>query len=68
MARATSSGSRAKGMRHSAAHPGFHAVQEHIAAEYGGNMKKAGAILGSKTRGASKAAKKRNPRLKRVKG
>lgn len=50
------------------AHPGFKAVQKKIAAKFGGNMKKAGAILASKTRDASAAAKKKNPRLKRVKG
>ena len=49
-------------------HPGFKAVQSKIATQYGGNMKKAGAILASKTRGASAAAKKANPRLNRVKG
>jgi len=52
----------------SKAHPGFKAVQKKIAAEYGGNMKKAGAILASKTRKASASAKKKNPRLRRVKG
>ena len=49
-------------------HPGFKAVQKKIAGEYGGNMKKAGAILASKTRNASAAAKKANPRLKKVRG
>lgn len=53
-------------MKHSKKHPGFKAVQKRIAKKYG--MKKAGAILASKTRHASKAAKKKNPRLKRVKG
>jgi hypothetical protein len=48
-------------------HPGFKAVQVKIASKYGGNMKKAGAILAASTRSASKAAKKKNPRLKRVK-
>lgn len=48
-------------------HPGFKAVQGKIEKE-GYNKKEAGAILASKTRGASKAAKKKNPRLKRVKG
>lgn len=48
------------------AHPGFKAVQKGIAKKYG--MKAAGAILASKTRGASAAAKKKNPRLKKVKG
>ena len=48
-------------------HPGFKAVQGKIEKE-GYSPKVAGAILASKTRGASKAAKKANPRLKRVKG
>jgi hypothetical protein len=46
-------------------HPGFKAVQKKIAKKYG--MKRAGAILASSTRKASPAAKKANPRLKRVK-
>ena len=46
-------------------HPGFKAVQKKIAKKYG--MKAAGAILASKTRSASKVAKKKNPRLKKVK-
>jgi hypothetical protein len=50
------------------AHPGFKSVQRKIANEYGGNMKKAGAILAASSRGASAKAKKKNPRLKRVKG
>jgi hypothetical protein len=50
------------------AHPGFKAVQKKIAQKYGGNMKKAGAILAASTRKASPAAKKKNPRLKKVKG
>jgi hypothetical protein len=54
--------------KHSAKHPGFKAVQKRIAKKYGGNMKKAGAILASATRGASKKAKKKNPRLKKVRG
>lgn len=48
-------------------HPGFKAVQKKIEGE-GYSKKAAGAILASKTRGASNAAKKKNPRLKRVKG
>lgn len=48
------------------AHPGFKAVQSKIAKKYG--MKKAGAILAAATRKASPAAKRKNPRLKRVKG
>lgn len=47
------------------AHPGFKAVQKKIAKKYG--MKVAGAILAKKTRGASAAAKKKNPRLTKVK-
>lgn len=47
-------------------HPGFKAVQKKIAKKYG--MKKAGAILASATRKASPAAKRRNPKLKKVKG
>ncbi len=47
------------------AHPGFRAVQKKIAKKYG--MKAAGRILASKTRSASKKAKRANPRLRRVK-
>jgi len=56
-------------------HPGFKSVQGSIAKRLedkgvskGEAKKRAGAILASKTRGASAAAKKKNPRLKRVKG
>jgi hypothetical protein len=49
----------------SSKHPGFKAIQGKIAKKYG--MKAAGAILASKTRGASASAKKKNPRLNRVK-
>lgn len=49
-------------------HPGFKAVQKKIAGKYGGNMKKAGAILAAATRKASAKAKRKNPRLKKVKG
>jgi hypothetical protein len=52
-------------MKHSKKHPGFAAVEEKIEKE-GYSKKAAGAILAAKTRGASKAAKKANPRLKRV--
>lgn len=54
--------------KHSKAHPGFKAVQSKIAKSEGVSPKRAGAILAASTRGASKAAKKANPRLKRVKG
>lgn len=49
-------------------HPGFGSVQKSIAKRSGYSMKRAGAILASKTRGASSTAKRRNPRLKRVRG
>lgn len=48
-------------------HPGFKAVQSKIAKKQGVSKEAAGAILAASTRGASKAAKKANPRLKRVK-
>lgn len=48
-------------------HPGFKKVQKKIEGE-GYSKKSAGAILASKTRGASPSAKKNNPRLKKVKG
>lgn len=48
-------------------HPGFKAVQKSIARKEGVSMKAAGAILASASRKASPAAKKANPRLKRVK-
>ena len=48
-------------------HPGFKKVQSKIAKQRGVSKKAAGAILAASTRGASAKAKKRNPRLKRVK-
>jgi hypothetical protein len=50
------------------AHPGFKAVQKRIASKQGVSMERAGAILASGARKASKAAVKANPRLKRVSG
>lgn len=47
-------------------HPGFKAVQSKIAKKVG-SKKKAGAILASATRKASKSAKAKNPKLKKVK-
>ncbi len=47
-------------------HPGFNNVQKSIEKE-GYSKKSAGAILASKTRSASKSAKKKNPKLKKVK-
>ena len=49
-------------------HPGFAAVQSSISKREGISADRAGAILASASRGASKAAKKANPRLRRVKG
>lgn len=49
------------------AHPGFKAVQAKIAQKEGVSSNAAGAILAASTRKASAGAKKRNPRLKRVK-
>ncbi|MBO7735516.1 MAG: hypothetical protein J6S67_23325 [Methanobrevibacter sp.] len=48
-------------------HPGFKAVQKQISRKEGVSMKAAGAILASASRNASPAAKRANPRLKRVK-
>jgi hypothetical protein len=49
-------------------HPGFKKVQSGIAKREGISKDRAGAILAASSRGASAKAKKRNPRLKRVKG
>ena len=49
-------------------HPGFKAVQKQIAKKQGVSMERAGAILAAGARKASPAAKRKNPRLKRVKG
>lgn len=48
-------------------HPGFKKVQNSIAKKEGISKKSAGAILAKKTRKASPAAKKKNPKLKKVK-
>ena len=48
------------------AHPGFKKVAKSIAKKEGISEKAAGAILASSTRKASAAAKKANPRLKKV--
>jgi hypothetical protein len=52
----------------SAKHPGFAAVQAKIASRLGGKNAKehAGAILANASRHASPAAKKANPKLKKV--
>lgn len=48
-------------------HPGFSAVQKKIE-KSGYSKESAGAILASATRGASKSAKAKNPKLSKVKG
>lgn len=48
-------------------HPGFKAVQEEVAEEGKYGEKQAAAILASRTRKASPAAKRKNPALKKVK-
>jgi len=53
-------------MAKSKAHPGFKAVQDKIAKKEGVSKKSAGAILAASSRGASAAAKKKNPKLKKV--
>ena len=50
------------------AHPGFEKVSSKIAKKEGISEERADAILAASSRGASKAAKKANPRLRRVKG
>ena len=47
---------------------GFKAVQNEIARKEGVSKERAGAILAASTRRASPAAKRANPRLRRVKG
>lgn len=49
-------------------HPGFQSVQASIAKREGISSERAGAILAASSRHASKAAKKANPHLRRVKG
>jgi hypothetical protein len=49
-----------------AAHPGFKKVASQIAKKQGVSPAAAARILAKKTRGASPAAKKKNPNLKKV--
>ena len=49
-------------------HPGFKKVAAKIARKQGVSKEAASAMLAASTRNASKAAKKKNPRLKKVKG
>lgn len=50
------------------AHPGFKGVAKGMARRQGIPMKEADAELAASTRRASEAARKKNPRLNRVKG
>ena len=52
----------------SSKHPGFKSVQKSISKRAGVSMKRAGAILAASSRRASAGAKRRNPRLRRVRG
>ena len=49
-------------------HPGFKKVAADIAKKQGIPIERARRILAARTRAASAAAKRKNPRLKRVKG
>lgn len=51
-----------------ASHPGFKKVAASIERKEGVSKERADAILASSSRHASAAAKRRNPRLKRVTG
>ena len=55
-------------IKHSAAHPGFKAVANKVAAKEGISKERAGSIIAASARNASKSAHKANPRLNRVKG
>lgn len=48
-------------------HPGFKTIQSKIAKKENVSNKVAGAILANATRNASKSAKNKNPKLKKVK-
>lgn len=49
-------------------HPGFKAVAKKIAGKENVSMERAEAMLAKSSRKASPAAKKKNPRLNKVKG
>lgn len=55
-------------MKHSKEHPGFVTIEKRIAKRQHVSLKRAGAMLAGATRKDSKAAKRKNPRLLRVKG
>jgi hypothetical protein len=54
--------------RHSKAHPGFEAEAEHIAHKNHISYARGRAILAAQTRRASASARRKNPRLKNVRG
>lgn len=54
--------------KHSAAHLGFKGAAKQVAARQSISIKRAGKIIAAGARHASPAAKRANPRLKRVKG
>lgn len=55
-------------MKKSSKHPGFSAVASKIEKSEGVSKESADAMLASSSRGASKSAKKANPRLNKVSG
>ncbi len=59
---------RKKRSKRAVKHVGFENAAESAAAGAGVSLERGRAIIASSTRNASPAAKKRNPRLKRVKG
>lgn len=68
MARGRKSGGRRKSSTKRSRPRGFKNVASSIARRQGISKKRASAILAASSRRASPAAKRRNPRLKRVKG
>lgn len=54
--------------KHTKAHPGFKAIEGKISRNEGISRDEAAAILAKRSDDASAKAKKKNPRLKRVKG
>jgi len=52
----------------SKAHPGFEKASASIAKKEGVSQERADAILAASSRGASAKAKKKNPKLNKVKG
>ncbi len=59
---------KARKVKKSKKHPGFKSAAASISKKEGVSKKRAGAILASATRKSSAKAKRKNPRLKRVKG